>query len=253
MSDFNLDFFGGNPTQAKANELVAPVETYDPEDYGGLYELYWLRHSMVPTRVGFNREFNTKLTQAKWDKFLGSKVTQLDLTSRGVPLPDDVELKLSSRQMKWIDYLMNPGNKGTMSAKATAFGITLAQHYEWMKNPLFSEALKHATTNLAAAERSRVMNSLIAEATSGNQAAIKFYFELTGEYSARKTVSIENTSEVRLMVSKVVDVLQRHLSAEMLLLVSNDLEKVLFPELNKYQVPPNQKMLDIVDAEVIDE
>lgn len=221
---------------------VEPIKEREPEllgvgdssDLGPLYELYYMRHQKPPSREQLCREFKVQYSVETWENFFSTKKNQVLITDRGVPLPDGTVPRITPRQLEWIHFLMNPGNTGSMSAKAKSFGINLHTHYEWLKNPLFAEALRHETTKLAAGERMRVIGSLVQEAATGNVQAQKLYLELTGEYRPGVTVTAANANESRVMVAKLVEVLQRHLTSEQLEAVSLELEAVLFPETRKY-------------------
>lgn len=193
-----------------------------------LYELYWMRHGKVPTLLQLNREFNMRFSEDRWNKLFSSRTVQERLLDRGVPLPDGQQLQLTQDQMDWIAVLMNPGEGGTLAGKAKAFGIELSTHYKWMRNPLFAEAIRIATTQLTTVERNRVLGALVNKAAVGDVQAIKLYLELTGEYNPKVTVN-HTAQESRVLVSKLIEVLQRHLTPELLETVAGELETVLFP------------------------
>lgn len=209
-----------------------------------LYELYWMRHGKVPTLLQLNREFNMRFSEDRWNKLFSSRTVQERLLDRGVPLPDGQQLQLTQDQMDWIAVLMNPGEGGTLAGKAKAFGIELSTHYKWMRNPLFAEAIRIATTQLTTVERNRVLGALVNKAAVGDVQAIKLYLELTGEYNPKVTVN-HTAQESRVLVSKLIEVLQRHLTPELLETVAGELEAVLFPNAAGRAAVPHPAVIEV--------
>ncbi len=224
------DFLSYTPSDEDEEDYV-PATKLDPqEQIGALYELYHFRHGSVPNLAALNKAFKTNFTQKDWDKFFSQNANLKRLADSAIPLPDDSSITLTRKQVEWIKLLLNPGNPGTPAQKAKAFGITLSKHYEWMRNPLYAEAVRIHTDNLLEDERYRVFQGLAKAAAGGNFQSARLFLELTGDYVFHQKMEVTASSEVKIMVQRLIDVLQKHLSPEQMLDVQSDLEAVLFPQ-----------------------
>ena len=102
--------------------------------------------------------------------------------------------KLSPKQRKVAEELVNPNFDGTVTKLCAELGVPRRTYYNWLDNPDFREYVASLIDKYADSELSTVWKALIEQCARGNVKAIKLYFEMRG--MLEKTQGKEDPSEL---------------------------------------------------------
>lgn len=187
------------------------------------YELYYLRHGSLPTAK------DLEVLQVDLDRFLAHKpIRDYLINERSIPL--DHSPKLTTKQLDWINCVTDPSDQRPLTKKLAELGIKMAEVRAWNNNPFYAKVLYERTNKQFGNNRHAVLRSLQLEAMAGNISAIKLYLEMTGDVEAthnQSTVNVNTTTvsvEARSLLNNILEILQRHLEPELLMVIVNELE-----------------------------
>jgi len=223
------------------------------QEFVACYEAYYWNFGFAPdSPANLNSEFKTKFTKEDWEDCLTRESLVKYFEERGVPNPYKPAPVLTPKQLDFIRDFTDPTNILPLSKKLSLAKVSQAEFASWMRDTTFVQLVRGETDKKFNDSRTLVLNALAQEAAvSRNVNAIKFYFELTGEYSpTSKTQVTHLTGEVRELTQKLLEVLQRHVPPETLELIHGELEEVLFPQLPEparlpARTKPSRKVLDL--------
>lgn len=218
---------------ASALELLTKLNTTsdldidDKKNLLSLYKLHYWRHpEVIITAAALNKEFGTDFTPGDLTVLLSDETVIQRLRREDVPITAaEFRNRLTPKQLEWIEVLLDPYTRKTLQARCRDFGITWQKHNAWMRNPLFADTLRQETNKLAADRRFEVLNGLINEAAAGNQNAAKLYLEWQGELKNEQTIHV--THEHKIMIHRIIDVLQEHVEPEVLEAVADKLSAAI--------------------------
>ena len=202
------------------------------EEFLAFYELYYWRHNKVPTPVDLKLEFRYTVSDESYSKFLAKPENFLHLMNRGVPLPQEVVPRLKPKQLELIRVLLDPANKPTLSQKLKQCEVSSLQYQNWLNEPLFAAILYEETNKATHQARTAVFKALTNEASAGNVPAMKLYLEMSGEYTPKQQL-VGSEQEFKQLTLKLIEVLKRHVDEQTLLVITSELEEVLFGERSK--------------------
>jgi len=198
-------------------------------DFAACLEAFYWQSGRLPSLPEFNREYNVNLTAERFDSALSNPSLKKHLAVIGVPL--EGETFLTGKQMEFLRVLFDPTNTKPLAFKLKECKVTGTEYSAWLRDPAFARVLRNEADKRFENSEHRVLQALEREASGGNVAAMKLYFEMTGRYtpSAKGAVNVTINQDARELASKMLEVLQRRLPAELLMQVADDLEAVLFP------------------------
>lgn len=196
-------------------------------EFLAFYELYYWRHSRVASPVDLKLEFKYTISDENYAKYLAKPDNFLHLMNREVPLPQDVQPRLKPKQLELIRELVNPANKLTLSQKLKSCEVSALAYQNWLNEPLFAAVLYEETNKATNNSRSAIFKALTNEATSGNVPAMKLYLEMSGEYTPKQTL-VGTETEFKQLTLKLIEILKRHVDEQTLMLITAELETVLF-------------------------
>lgn len=150
---------------------------------------------------------------------------------------------LRPEQAQVLALVMEPSRE-SFNQKLRKCGITAATWMQWLKEPMFAEAVRVTSENVLGSAQAAVHASVINGATSGNVQAARLYYELTGRHDPAKQQMLDFKNVVALLL----EVLTRHIPDPKLLdKINADLDRVMGGH--------NLKEIDLIPAnyEVIEE
>lgn len=191
-------------------------------------EQYWHKNSRFP----YLKEFKQKLGQLNFPQDF--PVTDLmekpsfkrAMDNRGISIPSvtDVPVDLNNDQLAGILAVTNYLDKRSQSVKLKSLGITTSQWNGWLKNKIFKEYLHEVSSNTFKDSIHIAQESLVSKLESGDTSAIKLYMELTGRYQEGGS----QVANLRLILTKLVEVLRRRITDENLLrAIGQDFDLIL--------------------------
>lgn len=134
------------------------------------------------------------------------------LESRGIVVnynPDkqlrDVA-ELTPRQMAAVAIMTNLVDRRSNEKKLRDIGVSTEEWSNWIQNAQFAEYLRERTEVMIANSTHEAHIGLMRGVQQGNTAAIQLYYKMTGRYDP----DAENNVNVRLVIGKVLEVIQQH-------------------------------------------
>lgn len=122
---------------------------------------------------------------------------------RGIPWTG-THKGLETRQMMAIQAVI--GEKGTLKDRLKKCGVSYGLWTNWMKDKTFRSYFESLGAD-ALSESIPVMKTVLAQqAEKGDLNAIKFAFEVTGEYNPAR----EGAIEVQAVLAQVIEIISKH-------------------------------------------
>jgi hypothetical protein len=155
-------------------------------------------------------EFKTisDLTQLK-----SNPLFKASLESRGIVVNYDPDKALrdvntlTPRQMAAAAVMMNLADRRSNEKKLRDLGISTEEWANWLQNNQFSEYLRERSEVMISNSVHEAHLGLMRGVQQGNTASIKLYYELTGRYNPNE----ENQVNIRLVIGKVLEAIQKHI------------------------------------------
>ena len=116
----------------------------------------------------------------------------------------DIDNGLSMEQSMVITKLSNPFDRRSISAKLRELGIPMPRYQNWLKQPLFYEALNKISVDAYREALPSIRNRLIGNAESGDQRAIELVFAITGEWDPNQRQLEDARTVVMSMVEAII-------------------------------------------------
>lgn len=169
---------------------------------------------------------------SKWPDFdisaaLNHETFRLGLMNRGIDAPvgiSGVPAGLSKEQVAAIIAVVSFDDKRSVAAKLKDMGISITKWNGWLKNPYFKDYLQDLSTANFQDAVHQAHDGLLQAVSRGDTHAIKFYFEVTGRHT-QDTPQLQN---IRLVVARLIESIQRHVTDPAALRAINaDFELVL--------------------------
>lgn len=141
-----------------------------------------------------------------------SNLFKASMDSRGIVVNTDNpgELRevnsLTSRQMAAIEVMLNLTDRRSDEKKLRDIGVSTAEYSSWTQNNLFAAYLRDRSEQLINNSVHDAHIGLLRGVRQGNTASIKLYYEMTGRYNPNE----ENNVNVRLLIAKVLEAIQKH-------------------------------------------
>lgn len=134
-------------------------------------------------------------------------------TLRGIPWPKKwnravhdsavIRSRLTPEQVMALQIVTDPTNKRPLGTKLRQVGITYPTWRNWMRDPIFAEAVKTTAEemlqDMVPSTHARVAN----RADAGDLQAARMLYELTGRHDPNKQQMLELTSIVRLLLEVI--------------------------------------------------
>lgn len=146
------------------------------------------------------------------------------LLNRGIELPSVDHEYLSQEQVAAVSSILNWDDKRSRAQKLRELGITPTKWSGWLRSKKFREYLHSISADNFQDAVDHAQEGLVRAMDKGNTEAIKYYMEMTGRYTA-SNVEFEN---LKLVLTRLVEVIQRHVKDPALLSAINaDFELVM--------------------------
>jgi hypothetical protein len=195
----------------------------------GYIEQRWHATGKFPRAEVLKEKFDTDIKALLADK----ETFRLALVNRGIKYPNydliDLQLDgLSNEQVAAIITMVNWDDKRPRATKLKEMGITVVKWNGWMKEAAFVAYLQDLSSRHFQDALDKAQEGLMRSVERGDTNAIKLYMELTGRYSPGSAGQGATADNVRVILQRVVEVIQRHVKdPEILKLIGLDFEKVM--------------------------
>jgi hypothetical protein len=167
-------------------------------------------------------------------ELLAEKETfRLALVNRGIKYPNydliDLQLDgLTNEQVAAIITMVNFDDKRPRATKLKEMGISVVKWNGWMKERAFVDYLQDLSSRHFQDALDKAHEGLMRSVERGDTNAIKLYMELTGRHTPGGVGSGATAENVKIILQRVVEVIQRHVKdPETLRAIGIDFEKVM--------------------------
>lgn len=189
-------------------------------------EQYWYQKESFPSVDGLRGRF----PGFNIEENLKHETFRLALYNRGIEAPVGLNNEgkfpdeLSTEQLAAINSILNFEDKRSRAAKLKELGINPSQWTGWMKNPVFKNFLQEMSAVNLNDSVHIAHEGLMKSVDKGDTNAIKFYMELTG----RHTQGDVNQQNIKVVLARVIESIQRHVQDPHLLrAIAADFEVIM--------------------------
>lgn len=205
----------------------------------------------VPTAEKIVEELKISETSVK--KYWQDSMVREVLVSRGVSLLEGDSDLLTAQQLHLANLLMNLHDKRTVREKCADCDVSTHTYNAWMRTPAFQGYMRKRAEAMFSGAESDAYLSMITAMRSGDQSAVKLYFEMRGIYNPKVQVDVN----VNLMLTKVIEIIQNRVKdPATLMLIAQDFEEletgerpapVEIPQSSsEYSRPEYQNVVDVL-------
>lgn len=145
------------------------------------------------------------VTDAMLADFKVNPLVVRSMAARGIPFPDPGE-KFSQRQMAAAATMLSYVDRRSDEKKLRDIGVTPREWAGWLQDEEFANYLRDRSERMATNSLHEAHLGLIKGMRSGNTASIKLFLEMQGRYNPEQ----ENQINVRLVLHKFIEVIQRY-------------------------------------------
>lgn len=185
-------------------------------------QVWWSQTpNRLPTdeKIAEATKLDIKRVKAAWKV----EAVRQSLMMRGVNLTQaEDEVVLTAQQILCANMLLNTQDKSSIRQKLEQINVTTTQYQGWLANPAFKKYLKNRAEFIFAGAEPNALLGITRAVESGDLKAIQFYLEVTGRYNPKLQIEVN----VDTIISRVVDVVSRYVSADVMERIAMDLEGV---------------------------
>lgn len=131
-----------------------------------------------------------------------SSLFKKSLQSRGIELEAD----LTQRQLAAASVMLNLTDRRSDEKKLRDIGVSTEEFSTWMQSSTFAEYMRLRSEQMINNSVHEAHMGLMRGVRQGNTASIKLYYEMTGRYNPNE----ENNVNIRLLIGKVLEAIQKH-------------------------------------------
>jgi len=183
-------------------------------------EQYWWTNATLPTKA--------KLAELGMDTDLYTTALRSDLfktalLDRGIDRkvflePGTVkswkDSTLTEEQLTAANMMLDLKDNRSQRKKLMELGIPTQRWESWLRDPVFQGYLRERAENLLGDNQHEAHLALIDRVRAGELPAIKYFNELTGRYVPVSAAAVGGTFDTKMVLIRVVEILQIHLSDE---------------------------------------
>lgn len=211
-------------------------------------QIFW---SELPNRIPSDEKIAQalKITPQKVKACWKVDAVRQSLGTRGVNFTQvEDEKVLTPQQILCANVLLNTLDKSSIRQKLEAVGVTTTQYQGWLNDKTFKAYLKNRAEVIFAGAEPNALLGITKAVESGDLKAIQFYLEVTGRYNPRLTIEVN----VDTIINRVVDVVSRYVSADIMERIAADLEGVTENNFRPNNLPTSrQEVMAAVESGAI--
>jgi YesN/AraC family two-component response regulator len=149
----------------------------------------------------FTKKF-TGINAVSIDNLKNSELFKASMDARGIT---EIGL-ITQRQMAAASVMLNLTDRRSDEKKLRDIGVSTEEYSNWVQDNTFAEYLRQRSEQLITNSVHEAHMGLMRGVRQGNTASIKLYYELSGRYNPNE----ENNVNVRLLIGKVLEAIQKH-------------------------------------------
>lgn len=195
-------------------------------------EQFWHKHGYFPPPTEL-RKRGVDNVNAMCQKPIFMKAME----SRGISIPASVDapVDLSKAQLAAIITMTDYLDRRNAASKLKLLGLTTTQWNAWMRDEKFKKYVHELSAKNFSDSIHMAQVGLSKKLEDGDVNAIKYYYEVTGRFQGADSGNVQN---IRLIITKLVEVLQRRIKDPQLLgEIGRDFEIILSGGTPVAQIP----------------
>ena len=204
------------PLLVETNE---PLSDADRRIMAFIQQTYFLTGQMPTDAALISALSVTKsdlLAAYKKDKFVSV------LRELGIQEAASASEALSPEQVMCVNSLLNVLDKSSTREKLKVLGISTQKFNGWNSQPAFQNYMKERAEVLFAGAKTDAYLSVVKGVQSSDYNFTKLYLEMSNIYNPKLQVEVN----VNMILTRVVEILTKHVSSEVLLEISNELSEM---------------------------
>jgi hypothetical protein len=162
-------------------------------------EVFWHSHKRYPTDTELSAEFGFNADDLM--RLKASKFYNECLKNRGIS--QNVTF-FTEKQVAAIALITNFTDNRPVDSKLAGIGVTPEMYNGWMQNPAFKRELQSRADDILDNVYPEAQAALAKKVRTGDMAALKFYFEITGRASSPETINLKMT------MARMIEAVQKH-------------------------------------------
>ena len=174
------------------------------------FESYWHNNGRYPSDGEIMDRFGCSLDQVRQlntHRFWLGALQRRGITPPGLGL----EFELTDKQIAAISLITNFNILEPLPVKLASIGVTEEELDGWYKNPTFKDALRNRADTVLSNVSTDATVELARAIKKGNFAAIKFYFEITGQTQSQEAVDVKRAMQI------LIEAVQKHVKDDAVL------------------------------------
>jgi len=185
-------------------------------------EEFWNKHGYFPPPSEL-RKRGVENPSALYTKPVFMKAME----GRGITIPgaEGPPVDFSKAQLAAILTMVDPLDRRTAASKLKLLGLTTQQWNAWMREEKFKNYVHELSAKNFVDGIHMAQTGLAKKLEDGDVNAIKYYYEVTGRFQGSDSGNVQN---LRLIITKLVEVLQRRIKdPDLLREIGQDFEIIL--------------------------
>lgn len=160
------------------------------------------------------------------------RFTALGIDYNAVPIAKKGELKknesrLTDKQLAVAMTVLNVADQRPLSVKLKTLGVAPATYHGWTKNHLFSDFMQKQAEEMFGDAMPLAHRALLSKVMQGDVRAIKLYYEMTGRWNGQQS---QDTQNFKMLVIRLVEIIQKHVSDPMLMqVIADEIKSLINP------------------------
>lgn len=197
-------------------------------------EEFWVRNKHFPGSkelAELSKLPEHKVIELLENDLVSQRLEILGIDQNAVPLAKHGELKrnqsrVTDKQLATAMTILNPMDKRSHTAKLKSLGVLPTTYNGWMQNKVFTDFMRQQASDMFGDAMPLAEEALVRKVMAGDTSAIKLYFEVQGRYSKNAVP----TQDFRMLVLRLIEILQLHIKDPILLqLISQDVKQLIEP------------------------
>jgi len=188
------------------DETIPPIQEFLTNEFLDMMhfvERFHATRGKPPSDDDLMRRFN--VAQPLIEEFKIDPLVQKSLRARGINYPHAEDI-LNDRQLAAIAVMTNYVDKRSDEKKLRDIGISTREFATWMLDDDFSRYLQERAERMFIGAQHEAHMGLIKGMRNGNVASVKLFNEMSGRFNPDQ----EHQFNIRLLMSGIIEILQKH-------------------------------------------
>lgn len=239
MDDFDLsewinsdDSDKGLFNSASEGQVSLPTLTTNEVRILSFCEQVFWESGSLPTPECVSAELHCSNSAVR--KAFANETFRVQLAARGIDVEGLVTVgklistskALSPKQITVANMMLNLHDKRSEREKLQVLGVSSQQYHAWLRQPAFVEFLRKRGEALFSSSDFLAYKSLVNNVKAGDNKALELFFQMRGIWNPRLQVDIN----IDVVITRVLEVIARHVPAETLTTIANELDSVVEAE-----------------------